>query len=357
MTSKPIPLEYPSKKLNAQSALNKNYKTTKINKAEVDAIKETEKKNESDYQKMLIYQNNMEKYKRNNEEYMTNEKLEKLKEQQRKEFIEQQKLKYKNYNLTLKDRNLSSNKRKRGKKAKIEEGVEENEEEAIPINEEEKKEEIEEINEEIPIEKVLSKEEREEQERKEFLSFKTVDLTSNLDNVLNKNNKSKGSSNPSIEDEIDEQKKMELINEAIQNKMKNLNLFRKKGIIKGVQCLDSNPDYYETKTKKKIPKPRKLTRKEKLILSNAIYTIQGERFGERKIIIPNICSCGQLQKRLQSLIKHSNFDVMSPTQYECANNCIYYKNKKEYDKCIHDLIYCVKDTKYENFKNKYKEDI
>ena len=129
--------------------------------------------------------------------------------------------------------------------------------------------------------------------------------------------------------------------------------FRKKGIIQGVQCLE-DPDTLEEK-KKKLGQ-RKLTKAEKKKYAECLYKIQSERFGERKIVIPNICSCGNLQKKLESLVKHNNIDVGSFTGFECANNCIYYKNKKEYDKCIKDLLFSIKNVKYETFHNKYKEE-
>ena len=95
--SKLIGFECPSVRLKGQTSLNRNYKTTKVNKAELDAIEETRKKDERDYQNMIMYQTNMEKYKKNNADYVFNENQEKMMEQKRLEDIELAKLKYKNY--------------------------------------------------------------------------------------------------------------------------------------------------------------------------------------------------------------------------------------------------------------------
>jgi len=50
-----------------------------------------------------------------------------------------------------------------------------------------------------------------------------------------------------------------------------------------------------------------------------------EKFKEKSIIIPNICSCGQLQKNLDILLEDKNVSIYSILNIECANNCIYYK--------------------------------
>lgn len=74
-----------------------------------------------------------------------------------------------------------------------------------------------------------------------------------------------------------------------------------------------------------------------------------EKFKEKSIIIPNICSCGQLQKKLDTLMENKNISIYSIINIECANNCIYYKNATEYHKALSDIIQSVKNLKFESF--------
>jgi glycerate kinase len=76
-----------------------------------------------------------------------------------------------------------------------------------------------------------------------------------------------------------------------------------------------------------------------------------EKFKEKNIVIPNICSCGQLQKKLDKLIENKNVSVYSIINSECANNCIYYNKTQEYHKALSDIISSVKNVKFENFNN------
>jgi hypothetical protein len=74
-----------------------------------------------------------------------------------------------------------------------------------------------------------------------------------------------------------------------------------------------------------------------------------EKFNEQCIYIPNICSCGQLQKRLDTILESKNVSIYSLANVECANNCIYYNNQKDYQKALADIIQSVKNLKFETF--------
>lgn len=83
----------------------------------------------------------------------------------------------------------------------------------------------------------------------------------------------------------------------------------------------------------------------------ALKNLMVEKFNEKSIIIPNICSCGQLQRKLDTLLEDRNVSVYSIINTECANNCIYYKNNQQYHKALSDIINSVKNLKFENFAN------
>ncbi len=84
----------------------------------------------------------------------------------------------------------------------------------------------------------------------------------------------------------------------------------------------------------------------------ALKNLMTERFKEKSIIIPNICSCGQLQKKLDTLLEDRNVSVYSVINIECANNCIYYNNTHEYHKALSDIINSVKNLKFDSFTYK-----
>jgi len=83
----------------------------------------------------------------------------------------------------------------------------------------------------------------------------------------------------------------------------------------------------------------------------ALRNIMIEKFQEKNIVIPNICSCGQLQRKLDKLIESKNVSVYSIVNSECANNCIYYGKTQEYHKALSDIITSVKNVKFENFNS------
>ena len=62
-----------------------------------------------------------------------------------------------------------------------------------------------------------------------------------------------------------------------------------------------------------------------------------------------------MQKQLTALVEKGNLTVYALTEVECANNCVFYKNKKAYLKSINDVLDSIKDIAYENFHNKYKD--
>ena len=58
-----------------------------------------------------------------------------------------------------------------------------------------------------------------------------------------------------------------------------------------------------------------------------------------------------MQKQLTALVERGHITIYALTNIECANNCIFYKNKKEYMKCIYDILNSIKKIKYENHES------
>lgn len=166
-----------------------------------------------------------------------------------------------------------------------------------------------------------------------------IDLRNNIQYLLDTKLTKKENININKEDKRDQ----------INEKINELKQFRYDGTLpeKKIQS--------EKQSKKHIIKNKKfLSDFEKKRYIKALKNIFTERLGEHNIYIQNICSCGNLQKQLTALVEKGHITIFALTNIECANNCIFYKNKKEYMKCIYDILNSIKKIKYENFHNKYK---
>ena len=169
-----------------------------------------------------------------------------------------------------------------------------------------------------------------------------IDLRTNLEYMINSQNIK---NNFIINNKSD-------IKEQINERIDNLKRFRYEGLF------PEKNEQIKKKKKKIIIKNRKyLSEFEKKRYIKALKNIFTERLGEHNIYIQNICSCGNLQKQLTAIVEKGNLTVYALTELECANNCVFYKNKNEYMKNINDVLNSIKNIKYENFHNKYKENI
>jgi hypothetical protein len=144
------------------------------------------------------------------------------------------------------------------------------------------------------------------------------------------------------------------VQNEINKNVSNIREFRKTGMI-------NNPDLFtnrnETQSKKinesrVEPKHKSFENElERRRYTKALKNLMIEKFKEKCIIIPHICSCGQLQKKLDNILECKNISVQSIVNIECANNCIYYKNSSDYNKSLSDIIKSVKNLKFETFNN------
>ena len=100
-----------------------------------------------------------------------------------------------------------------------------------------------------------------------------------------------------------------------------------------VQIIEDNPKEAEEKRK----------------YHKAIRNFLIDKEGERDIVLPNLCSCGRLQTNLRKLMECRNVNLVMPTVPDCANNCIYYGNPKEYNKALKDILRSVTALKTDNF--------
>lgn len=157
------------------------------------------------------------------------------------------------------------------------------------------------------------------------------------------------------------QPKKEIIKDpqtSIKYGIETIKDFRKRGIVNNYEK-EIQEDAEELPAELRVkPVPVKPDDEKKRMFKNelekrryvkALKNLMIDKFSEKNIIIPNICSCGQLQKKLDILLEKGNVNVLSIINTECANNCIYYNNSKGYQKALSDIISSVKNLKFESF--------
>jgi hypothetical protein len=144
------------------------------------------------------------------------------------------------------------------------------------------------------------------------------------------------------------------VQNEINKNVSNIREFRKTGMINNPELFTSRNETQSKKVNESLiePKPKKFENElERRRYTKALKNLMIEKFKEKCIIIPHICSCGQLQKKLDNILECKNISVQSIVNIECANNCIYYKNSIDYNKSLSDIIKSVKNLKFETFSN------
>ena len=180
-----------------------------------------------------------------------------------------------------------------------------------------------------------------------FNSNKEIDL-----NNLNNNNNNVIDLRNGLENQVLEEIKLKNIisknneiSDKVDNKISTLKNFRTFGLL---------PEEY-TKGKKKENKNKKFSSEfERRRFIKSLKNIITEKLGENKIILDNICSCGNLQKQLNSLIEKDNLKEYILNDVECLNNCVFYNNKIAYLEKINEVLKSIKELYLEN-NIKYKE--
>ena len=358
---------YPIEFYNPHVHLEYNHNKLGLNEAEIKALEEEEYKNKYEKIKELKSKQFTMKYNKSAILYKEEQRMKNKEENLiKKKEKDEQLLKTKNYNKTVYEKNMKPflkekekelkaktlNKTKKTKKS--------NNKTIKPVNNQTQKEnnidkELVEIdnnyltNELNNLEKkrllntLDSKENLNEKILNEIkkeiqLDNNVIDLRMNLESQLLEqiNNKNNNINNQEINDEVNE-------------KISTIKRFRTYGY------LPEQQQNIDDKKKKKDVKTKKFSSEfERRRFIKALKNIMTERLGEKNIIIPNICSCGQLQKKLDALIELGNISVLTYGDLECANNCIYYKHPEEFNKGINDVLKSIKQISYNAFNNKYK---
>ena len=110
------------------------------------------------------------------------------------------------------------------------------------------------------------------------------------------------------------------------------------------------PDKYKNKNNiNKYRDPYEMNELQQKRYKKALRKLVIDRFNSKKIDIPSICSCGQLQRKIDSLLNENKLitqnDLMN---VDCANNCIYYQKPGSYHRALTDIIQSIRTLQLEN---------
>jgi hypothetical protein len=113
---------------------------------------------------------------------------------------------------------------------------------------------------------------------------------------------------------------------------------------------NNNKNISNNKNKKNVYKsPYEMNELQQKRYKNALRKLVIDRFNSKKIDIPSICSCGQLQRKIDSFLNDNKLitqnDLMN---VDCANNCIYYQKPGNYHRALTDIIQSIRTLQLEN---------
>ena len=379
------PVEYFNPHVHLEYDCNNN---SDLNEAEMKALELEEYKNRYNEVKKLKNKEFINKYNKNVFLYQEEQKLRNKEEEINKQKEKNEKLmKTKNFNRTVYENNMKpftqrykyskslnkkikNNNNKRNNSLKQIRVINHNNQN-INQNNDIEKDNGNEIDKFIPHKRLLQKinneyrkegNDIENNENFDINYEEQMDTKQNLDKIDESKSVNNNNINPNVVDlrgNIESQLIEELkyknrynnneIKDEINEKLSNIKRFRNHGY------LPQQKEHLEEKKTKKKKNKQFFSEFERRRFIKALKHIITERLGEHNIYIQNICNCGNLQKQLTALVEKGNLTVYALTEVECANNCVFYKNKKAYLKGINDVLNSIKDIAYENFHNKYKD--
>ena len=108
-------------------------------------------------------------------------------------------------------------------------------------------------------------------------------------------------------------------------------------------------NYRNNNLKNKYKVPPEMNDLQQKRYKKALRKLVIDKFNSKKIDIPSICSCGQLQRKIDSLLNENKLisqnDLMN---VDCANNCIYYQKPGSYHRALTDIIQSIRTLQLEN---------
>lgn len=351
---------YPIEYYHPHVHLEYNYENPGLNEAEIKALQQEEYKNNYEKIKEIKNREYINKYNKSALLYEEEQRMKNREEElNRKRAQNEQMLKKQNYNKTVYQKNMKPFLKEKELKAKtinkMKKSKSLNKKEA-KINNHFKTQKLDNIkNEFIIFDKKIQKEindgysdnldekeisenlnpkenvknakikNKNENKKDDSLDNNVVDLRYTLENQLIEEIRNKNRTINAIE-----------LKDEVDNKLNTIKRFRNFGYLPG-----QNSTTVEKKKKKENKKFS--SEYERRRFNKALRNVINERLGQQSIPVQKICSCGSLHKQLDDLIEKGKLFINDLSEVECKNNCIFYKNQKEYLKKINDVLDSVKD--------------
>jgi len=356
---------YPIEYYNPHVHLNYNFDNSGLNEAELKALLHEEYKNKCEKIKEVKNKEYVNKYNKSAQLFEEEQRMKNREEElKRKKLQNEQLLKKQNYNKSVYNKNMKNylkekelkekekekaktiNKLKKSKSLNKQEkktnklksqNLDTNSNEYIIFDKNIQKEINEGFVDNLEKKKNLDKSKNENinlKDKDTYIDNNVVDLRYELENQLLEEikNKNRTINNSELKDEVND-------------KLNTIKKFRNFGCLPG-----HSPENIE-KIKNKESKNKKFSSEfERRRFIKSMKNAINERLGQQNIEIQNICNCGNLYKKLDTLIENGNLNI---TEIDCENNCIFYKNQKEYLQKLNEVLESVKELAS---NNKIKKD-
>ena len=352
---------YPIEYYNPHVHLEYNFDNSGFNEAEIKALLHEEYKNKYEKIKEIKNKEYVNKYNKSAQLYEEEQRMKNREEElKRKSQQSEQLLKKQNYNKSVYNKNMKNylkekeqkqkekaktiNKLKKSKSLNKQETkmnnklksqkLEMNSNEFIIFDKKIQKE----INDGLGSKENLDKYKNENIKDKDaYYDNNVVDLRYELENQLLEEirNKNRTINNNELKDEVND-------------KLNTIKKFRNFG------CLPGHSQENVEKLKSKENKNKKFSSEyERRRFIKSFKNAFNERLGKQNIDIQSICICGNLSKKLDTLIENGNLSI-NLDEIDCKNNCTFYENQKEYLQKINEVLKSVKDLASKNKMQKDK---
>ena len=361
---------YPYDYTKPQVYLEYNTKKLNLNEAEAKAMQQIEYRNKNTELKKIKQKEYIKKYNKSALLYEEEQRMKNREEQMlKKKEQDEQVLRIQNYNKTVYQNNMKPFLKEKEKTQTINRQYN-NKRTKKGIKKNEKN-----LNKKVKSGKSFNKKTRMEVKDNEEIETKEI-----LDNLVENDikNKADSDSNFNVKNNLNLNKIKDtnglnnnvidlrnvLENQVLEEiKLKNLLLTNnelldkvddKISTIKKFRTLGLLPEEVKqkSKSKKKETKNKKISSEfERRRFVKAINNIINEKLNEKNLNIKNICNCGFLQKKLDSMIEQENLNILK--NVECDKNCIFYNNKELYVETINEVLKYIKNNYLEN-KNENK---
>ena len=353
---------YPYEYTNPQVYLEYNTKKLNLNEAEAKALQQIEYRNKKTELKKLKQKEYIRKYNKSALIYEEERRMKNREEQMlKKKEQDEQILRIQNYNKTVYQNNMKPFLKEKAQTINRQ-------------NMDKRRKKVGKKNEKNLVKQQKSGKSFDKKTRMEVKDNEEFETKEILDNLMENKNKNKADNNSNLhaKNNLNLSKsndatgsnnnvvdlRIGLENQVLEEiKLKNMLLTNnelldkvddKISTIKKFRTLGLLPEEAKSKSKsKKKERNKKMNSEfERRRFIKAINNIIREKLSEKNLNLKNICNCGKLQRKLDSMIEKDNLNSLNGV--ECDENCIFYNNKEIYLEAINEVLKYIKNIYLEN---------